>query len=252
MSNKKKIDINADLGEFNPDHDAYVDDQLMPYLSSCNIATGGHAGDHKSMHLTCQLAAEHGLKIGAHVSYEDKVHFGRISLDLTVTEIISQISKQLDVFEQVVKAMDLHLHHIKAHGALYHDLCIQTDLALAFCEHLVDRGFEGILYGRSDALLAQIAASTNISYWNEIFADRRYTANGLLQSRKIEGSVLNLPQKVKSQVEHWIHKGAMPITYGQSKKLPAQTICIHSDTPNAVTIAQTTRETFEANGYLIL
>lgn len=252
MNELKKIDINADLGESYASDQSYIDDLLMPLLSSCNIATGGHFGNEKTMVATCKLARRHNVNIGAHLSYVDKENFGRLSLDVSIADLKKQWTKQMDLFEKITKSLGISIHHIKPHGALYHDVCSKPELGTAFCSFIVDRQFDGIIYGLSGSCIAEIAKSFGIRFWSEIFADRAYTVEGKLQSRSNEGSVLSNASAVTNQLNHWIINKTMPVKRSMSKSLSAETICVHSDTRDALNILKVTKDTFEANGYHIL
>ncbi len=252
MTDLLRIDINADLGEKHSTNHAYIDDKLMPLISSCNIAVGGHFGTNETMQITCGLAAKHGVKIGAHIAYEDRVNFGRKSLNISKLALFSQLDKQLDNFEDLCLTMELDIHHIKPHGALYHDICMNKDLAEAFCDYLINRSFNGMLYGLSGSVIESIAATKGIRFWNEIFADRAYTTAGTLKPRSQEGSVLINSEGVAKQLQHWTKYQKMPVQSGYSKTLTAQTICVHSDTTDALSILKVTRKTLKSNGYHIV
>ena len=118
----KYIDINCDLGEGKSLIDCEHDAMLMPYISSCNIACGGHAGNESIIKQSLLNAQKNGLKIGAHPGYEDKENFGRVSLDIKSEDLVSSIKKQLSLFLNISNQLGISIHHIKFHGALYNDL----------------------------------------------------------------------------------------------------------------------------------
>jgi len=119
----KTIDLNCDLGE------GYDDEKIMPFISSCNIACGGHAGDKDSVYKTVLLAKKNNLAIGAHPSYPDKLNFGRVSMDLTTDVLVEAVRQQIQLVIESCAALKAELHHIKPHGALYNDMAQNEDLA---------------------------------------------------------------------------------------------------------------------------
>lgn len=230
------LDINVDLGECPTSDAKYIDDQLMPLITSCNIATGFHAGDPEQINHTLDLAKQHGVLVGAHIAYPDRFNFGRVSLDYAIEHLIEMCLSQIRDFKAACISRGMVMHHIKPHGALYHDLCWNQEIAAAFVKaiHMFDQ--ETIIYGLPYCPLAKEAKKYSILYWPELFADRAYHDDGHLVSRKLDNSVLSSPKEITSRLLVWLQKNKMETYNGSLVHVEAKTICVHSDSPNALEI----------------
>lgn len=223
-----RIDLNCDVGE-----GVGNEASLFPFISSCNIACGGHAGDTDSMLKTARLARNHGVKIGAHPSYPDRDHFGRVHMELTVDVLQESIEQQITALQEVLTPLEIPLHHIKAHGALYNDLAKGGSLALQYLEVLERFGKDILVYAPCGSPFVQLARERGFQVWEEAFADRAYEADGSLVSRKKPGAVLTTPEAVSTQVREMALSGRVRCIDGSYFSLNANTICLHGDTPNA-------------------
>ena len=193
------IDLNCDLGE-----GIGNDEQIMPLISSCNIACGGHVGTSSSIIETITLAKKHKVKIGAHPSYPDQDHFGRVSLRLSKTEFISSIRSQLEVFFKIAQYLDAEVHHIKAHGALYNDLNVNTVLCDWYLE-AIDTYFKQIkVYAPYESMLAKRIKGIEKCLVYEAFADRNYNDDLTLVSRKDANAIINSPDDVVAHILYMI------------------------------------------------
>jgi UPF0271 protein len=225
-----KIEINADIGEGWPDTD------LAPWLDSCNIACGGHFGDENSMKSALKLAASHGIRAGAHPSWPDRVNFGRKSPSpgvISIDELRRSLKSQITGLLRCAAKSGLYLHHVKAHGALYHDTVNNRLLAEVFAEVVqqISNAFKTPLQiiTMFDGALAEVCHERKIKILREVYADRAYmiTPDGQhrLLPRSTDGSVISDPEKAALQAKNLV------------SRLPADTVCIHSDTPDASRIA---------------
>jgi len=225
------------MGEgFNADS-ILKDSQIMPFISSANIACGGHAGDESTILATIKSAKEEGVYIGAHISYPDSEHFGRRSMNMEQEELKDSLLHQLALIDRICDTEGVSLHHIKPHGALYHDCNSTKALAELLCEIMLEFNAGIKLYGLPSSILADVAEQSGITYVPEGFADRNYTDNGLLVSRSEVNAIINSPKEVIEHVEAM--RSGFVLTENKNKlPISVSTICVHSDTPNALSIVQ--------------
>ena len=230
VQEKKHIDINADLGEgFGQDR------ALMPYLSSCNIACGGHAGNKKSISNTLALAKENEVKIGAHPSFPDKAGFGRVVLDISDIDLKESLTKQISTFYDVVHQNNMEVNHVKAHGALYNEMVNNKRIASLFLEVLSQLGIEPKIYAPANAIIFSLV-NDHSNIVAEAFIDRAYHTNLSLVSRTVPGSLHKSPEKAWSQLYNMVVSKTVNTYDGTSETITADTYCIHGDHPNALKI----------------
>ncbi len=221
------LNLNADVGE-----GFGSDEMLMPYLSYCNIACGGHIGNLETIEKTITLAQKYQVKIGAHLSYPDPENFGRKSISISSIDFKQAIKNQLQLFDEACQDTQSQIYHIKAHGALYHDIVDKPGIREDFIDCLhseLENDF--ILF-----LPAHIAGKwENPHNWNilyEAFADRQYDTNLKLLSRQKEGAVLVTAEDISSQIIKLYHNQKVFTSDGSWKEIACDTICIHGDHPN--------------------
>ena len=234
---KLNLNINADVGEGIGNE--YL---LMPYLNSCNVACGGHAGSEEEMDRVVRLAKSNGVSIGAHPSYPDPENFGRVSMDISSADLFTSLVKQVRSLVKIVRSHSLNLHHIKPHGALYNDAVKDEGVAQVIIE--VVKGFSApiSLYVPYGSLIADMAQSANIKVCYEAFADRTYQNDLSLTSRTQKGSVITDPNLVWDQLCQMAINGKVITAEGEERPIEVDTFCIHGDTPNAVEILKFIRE----------
>ena len=231
---RPRIDINCDMGE-----GIGNDAALMPYISSCNIACGGHAGDIESMWQTVLLAKKHQVKVGAHPSFPDTVHFGRKRIDIPAEELLASIVKQITALQNVCKAEGVALHHIKAHGALYNLLAKDTPTAEVFLKSVVQAKAASKIYTLPQSHLAVLAERTNeVEVIYEAFIDRRYQDDLSLVPRSTPGAVIHEPEVAWEQFNRMLLDQEVMAQSGKVYPIKAATFCIHGDHPNAVNIVR--------------
>jgi UPF0271 protein len=228
-----KIDLNADIGEGMP-----YDHQLIKYISSCNIACGGHAGDDESISETIKLALRNDVKIGAHPSYPDKENFGRKSLEMSLNKLVDSIDFQLKKFEDVCKLSKANWHHIKFHGALYNDLKTDHQKAEALVNLISKKYQKLILYVPPNSVIKAIAGNNNIPIKIEGFADRAYNADLSLVPRQEPNAVLNDTCQALRQVNKMILHQKVETRGGNKVAINIQTLCLHGDTPGALDLVK--------------
>ena len=231
-----KMDLNVDLGEGGP-----CDAALMALASSVNIACGGHAGNEETIHRTVQLALAAHVAIGAHPGYEDPAHFGRRAMALAPEEIRSLIHRQLERFLAIHPA----LHHVKPHGALYHQADQDEATATALISAIAEIQPRTILYCPPHGWLAKVAEKFHLTTCHEAFIDRRYQNDGSLCPRSDPRALIQSPTEALSQaLQISLEKKVLTIQKTLIP-LPAQTLCIHGETDAAVTLLRLTRNALE-------
>lgn len=228
---KKNIDLNCDLGE-----GVGNEPQVLPLVSSCSIACGGHAGDEATMRWVVALAKKYKVKVGAHPSYPDSANFGRVTMELTPSKLIKTVREQINQLVSICAEEGTQLHHIKAHGALYNDIAKGGDLAKVFLEAIVPYKKDVFLYVPVKSVMAQLAIAEGFKIKKEAFADRNYNSDLSLVSRKKENALIVEPKSVFEHVLQIITKNKVLTVSGTLEDLAADTYCIHSDTANALQI----------------
>lgn len=225
------IDINCDIGE-----GVGNEELLFPFVSSCNIACDGHAGDEISMRKMVKLAMNENIKIGAHPSYPDKENFGRISIKMTKTDLQESIISQLNALSAIVNKERGKLHHIKPHGALYNDLVKDETLVISFLEAIEVYKKQVFVYVPYTSMIATKALENGFKIKYEAFADRRYNTDLSLVSRLKANAVINVPENVLNQVISMVKKGQVTTVTDNVVNIKANTFCVHGDTATAVDI----------------
>ncbi len=233
----KTIDLNADLGEYIDLTHSNLDGELMPLISSCNIACGGHAGDHESMQKSVQLAIANEVSIGAHPSYPDRTNFGRVSMNISKSDLAKSLTNQILNLQNIAKHAGAKIRHVKPHGALYNEAADDDQLATLICETIVKLNPNLALLGLANSAMKEAAQKTGLEFWNEAFVDRRYDNRLRLVSRKIEGAVLNHSDGL-DQLKTYIQNGKIITNERIKLSVQVDSFCLHSDTPDAIQMAK--------------
>jgi len=226
------IELNADIGE------GCDDASLMPYLARVSIACGGHAGDAASMTTALRLAAAHGVAVGAHPSYPDRAQFGRRALAATRAEIVMWVTQQTEVLAEQAARLGLRLTHVKPHGALYNVAARDAGVARAIAAAVAAFDPALALVGLSGSQLIAAGQGAGLAVLNEAFADRRYRPNGQLVSRETPNALIVDPQVASGQARALVQGMPVSTSGGGAIRVQADTICLHSDTQNALNIAR--------------
>ncbi|MDQ6694563.1 MAG: LamB/YcsF family protein [Chloroflexota bacterium] len=246
----KRIDLNADMGEGFGSWKMGADADLMPLISSANVACGGHAGDPNVMSATVRLAHRHGVAVGAHPSYPDLPGFGRRSIPMSREEITRSVLYQLGALWAIARAEGVALHHIKPHGALYNDASVDEIIAEAVVDACTLFSTELLIYALPGSTLARVGADKGLKVALEGFADRAYQPNGLLADRKMPGAVHSHVGKALAQAIS-LAEGHLETSDGSIIAVNIATICLHSDTPGAGEMARLIRSGLTNEGYTI-
>ena len=239
------IDLNSDLGE-----GAGTDAALMPLISSANIACGGHAGNDATMRSAIDLAIKNGVAIGAHPGYPDRERFGRVALEMTRSDLVDSLRRQIDSLVAIASRAGARLTHVKAHGALYNraerDPTIAQTIVSAVAAATGGRAL--VIYAPPGSAMHDEAKSAGMRVAREGFIDRAYEPDGTLRSRTRGGALITDPAAAAAQALSFVRQGGVATADGSFLELAVDTLCIHGDTPGAPDIARAVREAFrEAN-----
>ncbi|NNE33186.1 MAG: 5-oxoprolinase subunit PxpA [Winogradskyella sp.] len=225
------IDINADVGE-----GVGNEADLMPYLSSCNIACGGHAGDVNTMVNVVKLAKSNRVKIGAHPSFPDRENFGRVDMNLTAAELYTSLKQQIRTLQRVLYDANCQLHHIKPHGALYNLASKDAKIASVIIEVIKSIAIPIKLYAPYNSKISKLATRENIEVTFEAFADRNYNDDLSLVSRQFNNALLGDKDEIFSHLTRIITQEKVRSVNGVKVPIKASTFCVHSDTKNVTEI----------------
>lgn len=248
MSRAESVDLNSDVGERPGADGMAADAALLACVSSANVACGGHAGDTTTMRVLCELAVANGVAIGAQVSYVDREGFGRRRVDIAVEVLIAQLQDQWGELADAAGVAGAHVSYMRPHGALYNAALVDDTIAAAVVAATPAGTPVLCLAGTALASAAMTGGHPVVS---EMFADRAVTADGLLVSRSEPGSVLADPRAIEQRIVGWLRTGHLTSHDGGQVRMWAQSICIHSDTPDAVTSARRIRKVIESHGVTV-
>ena len=232
-----RIDINADVGE-----GIGNEVELLPLLSSCNIACGGHAGDYNTMAEVVRLAKQHEVKIGVHPSFPDRDNFGRVVLELSEKVLFDSLKAQISNFLDVLNEQDASLHHIKPHGALYNLAAKDEVTARVIVEVVNSLGMQVKLYAPYKSVMASLAENNSIEVVYEAFADRNYNTDLSLVSRNYDNAILHNEADVLEHVLRMVKDQYVLSIQEEILPIKAATFCVHGDTLNALEILKYLRQ----------
>ena len=240
----RKVDLNCDMGESYGAWKMGADAEIMPFISSANIACGFHAGDPATIRRTVALAVEHGVAIGAHPSLPDLQGFGRRAMKISPQDMYDLVVYQAGAVEAFARAAGAKLHHVKCHGALYNMAVNDEALSDAMVRAVKDLGSEVLLYCLSGSKCVERAKRQGIEPIAEVFADRGYSDDGTLAPRDRPGGMIEEAPKAVKQALGMIEEGVVVSLGGKRVPVAADTICLHGDQPGAVTFAVALRKAF--------
>ena len=226
------IDINCDLGE------GFEDKQIIPFITSANIATGFHAGNPLLMADCIELCERHQVHIGAHPSYWDRKNFGRTVQDIPKQELLADLQYQIGALQSMCIARGAQLHHVKPHGALYNQAARDSELSETIIEAILSIDSHLILYALSGSITAKIAKAKGLKVYQEGFADRRYLESGQLVPRCQLKSIFEDIEQSLEQAIRLAQKRPITTIEQQELVITVDTICIHSDHDHASELAK--------------
>jgi UPF0271 protein len=248
------IDLNSDVGESFGSYKLGLDEEVIPLISSANIACGYHAGDPAVMRQTVALARTHGVGLGAHPGLPDLVGFGRRNMDVTLEEVKDFVAYQIGALQAFAGLQGARLQHVKPHGALY-NMAVKNpaiwDAVAEVMARLDERLILFVLAGPDRRELESIGRRRGIRMAFEFFADRAYNTDGSLVSRKQPGAVIHDNEAAAAKVLKLVKEGKVEAIDGSEIELKAETICVHGDNPRAVALVKKIRETLKAAGVAV-
>ena len=236
-----QVDLNCDMGESFGIYQMGTDSQIMPLVSSANIACGFHAGDPSVMRKTLEAAVAQGVALGAHPGLLDLVGFGRRNMQVSAQEAYDMVVYQVGALAGFAKAAGVSLHHVKPHGALYNMAAKDKALADAIARAVRDIDASLVLYGLAGSQLIQAGKNAGLRVASEVFADRTYQADGSLTSRSQPNALLQSDEEAVQQVLTMVMEKQVKAVTGEWVSLDADTICIHGDGVHALSFATKVR-----------
>jgi UPF0271 protein len=250
------IDLNCDMGE-----GMTTDEAIFPFISSANIACGGHAGDTDTMRRSIGLALQYGAAIGAHPSYPDRAGFGRTDILETIagrgdralhlSDLAQILADQLGQLQAICREAGVRLHHVKPHGALYNRAAKDEAVSAIICRVVAEADPSLLLYGLSGSGMRLQAAAAGLGFVSEVFADRTYRADGSLTPRTEPGALIHDPETMIGQVLLMIREGKVIARGGVDVPIAADTICLHGDGGHAVEFAAKIRGELDRLGIAV-
>ena len=238
------IDINSDMGEMSGLLSDGTYEKLMDHVTSINVACGGHAGDETMMVDMVFMANKKAVNVGAHPSYPDKENFGRIDIQMDINELLDTVRKQIQLLVDISADKGVILSHVKPHGALYNRAVIDENIAQTIGEAIIQVDPLLKVMGLAGSNMLSVFDGLGLDTMAEAFADRTYEPDGTLRNRKFSDALITDPNQAAQQTLAIIN-GYVVSVDGTEVPIEAQTLCIHSDTPNAVSIAEAVKQSIQ-------
>ncbi len=245
------VDLNADLGEGFSVWRLGDDDALLGVVTSANVACGYHAGDGSIMRRICERAVESGVAIGAQVGYRDLPGFGRRFIDVEPEALIQDVIYQIGALEAFARVAGSRVRYVKPHGALYNAIVHHEEQAAAVVRAVLDYDGSLPVLGLPGSAFLGLAAEAGMTVVHEAFADRAYTPEGTLVSRRLPGAVLHDPEEIARRCVAMASGEPIEDVEGGPLVLRPDSICVHGDTPGAVEIARQVRAALTASGVVL-
>jgi UPF0271 protein len=243
-----RVDLNCDLGETVDGRPTADDAALFPLITSASIACGFHAGDAESMYSSCLLAVEHDVRVGAHISYRDRAHFGRADIEVLPAVLVDETLEQLAALAAAAEKAGTGIRYVKPHGALYNRI-VHDDRKADAVASAVAQFSPGLpLMGLSGSRVQAAAAAHGLPFLREAFVDRAYQRNGSLAPRKWPGAVLHGEDEIAARAVTMVKEGTVRALDGTLLSLEVDSLCVHGDTPDAVAMAVAVRRALAAAG----
>lgn len=237
-----QVDLNCDMGESFGVYQLGSDMQIMPLVSSANIACGFHAGDPSVMRKTLETAVSQNVAVGAHPGLPDLVGFGRRNMQISAQEAYDMVVYQVGALLGFARTTGIALHHVKPHGALYNMAAKDKALACAIARVVKDIDPSLVLYGLAGSELIRAGKEVGLKVASEVFADRTYQADGSLTPRTQPNALLQSDDEAVQQVLTMVTEKRVKAVTGEWVSLDADTICIHGDGVHAFSFATKVRE----------
>lgn len=224
---------------------------MMRFVSSANVACGGHAGDRETMASTIAQAVRWGVAVGAHPSYPDRENFGRVDLEMSPEALAETVAKQAGALAEVAASCGVHVTHLKPHGALYNRAAKDRIVAQAVADGVARWRRDVVLVGLAGSAMREVFREAGFRVAAEAFADRRYEADGSLRARRFDDSLIRDPAEAARQAVRIAERGTVIACDGSEVVVRAQTICVHGDTPGACEIAAAVSGALREAGFVL-
>ena len=242
------VDLNCDLGESFGNYTLGMDKDVLPLISSANIACGYHASDPMVMSDTVSMEAQCGVGIGAHPGFPDLMGFGRRNMSVTPAEAKAYVTYQLGALYGFCRSHNVSIQHVKPHGALYNMAGKDYALAKAICEAIYEFDPEIILLGLTGSEMINAANDIGLACANEFFADRAYEEDGSLVNRRKEGAMITDEQLAIERVVRVIKEQKVTAITGKDISLKIDSICVHGDGAKALEFVKMIRDRLKEEG----
>lgn len=236
------IDINSDMGELTHLFEDRTYHQLIDHVTSINLACGGHAGNTTMMTELSKLAKLKNVRIGAHPGYPDPDNLGRAVMNMDPRDLTQTILEQIRRLDEIVSAENEQLFHVKPHGALYNQAAKDKTISRSIGEAVLKFDPSLVMIGFSGSVMLHVWQDMGLQIMEEAFGDRTYESDGSLRNRDLDHALITDPKKAAQQAQMITNEGKVISFDGSDIHINAQTICIHSDTPNALDIAKKVNE----------
>ena len=248
MSDILRIDLNCDLGESYGAFKVGMDEEVIPFVTSVNVACGYHGGDPVVLEKTVRMGVQNGTAIGAHPGFPDLMGFGRRDMKLSRDEIRACVQYQMGALYAFVRACGGELQHVKAHGALYNMAGRDLNTAMALAEAV--RAFDSqlLLLGLPNSRMEEAAAECGLGYVSEFFADRAYNDDGSLVDRRLEGAVIHDSSLACQRVVRMVRDHEVETHAGNLLRLDCRSVCVHGDNAAAVDFVRQIRAALGQQG----
>ena len=237
-----KVDLNCDMGESFGNYVCGMDADVVPHISSANVACGFHASDPLVMEKTVALCKKSGVRVGAHPGFPDLVGFGRRQMQVSPDELRTMVIYQVGALKTFCDAAGVKLQHVKPHGAMYNMAAKDIKLALAIAEGIAQVDDSLILLGLSGSQLLKATQEVGLKSAAEVFADRAYEEDGSLVARTKAGAVIADENEVIERVIKMIKLGKVQTITGKEIEIKPDSICVHGDNPKALNFVKLIRQ----------
>ncbi len=243
-----RVDLNCDLGESFGNYKLGLDEEVIKYISSANVACGFHASDPLVMAKTVKIAKDAGVAVGAHPGFPDLVGFGRRNMNVLPAELKAMVVYQIGALKAFCDSNKIKMQHVKPHGAMYNMAAKDEKLAVAIAEGIAEVDDSLILLGLSGSEMLKAAQKTGLKAKKEVFADRAYEEDGTLVVRTKPGSMITDENLAIERVLGMIKNGSVKAITGKEIPIEADSICVHGDSPKALDFVKKIRAALEVEG----
>lgn len=244
----RAVDLNCDLGESFGAYKCGMDEEVIPFISSANVACGFHASDPLVMDKTVALAAKYGVGVGAHPGYPDLVGFGRRNMNVSPAEAKAMVQYQIGALSAFCKAKGVKLQHVKPHGAMYNMAGKDEKLAFVICSAIQEVDENLILLGLAGSQMLKAAEKIGLKYASEVFADRAYEEDGSLVARTKPGAMITDEDLAIERVVRMVTEGKVTSITGKDVEIAADSVCVHGDSPKALAFVEKIRKALTEQG----